>query len=152
VVEVMASTFESSAGDLATRLLAALGSGDEAGGDRRGRQSAALLVVRAGGGYGGGTDVSVDLRVDDHANPVGELDRLLDIHRLIFPRPEDLEFVPLDRELAGRIKAALKSAGWTVGSDLRLALNAYVGTENLEERWTDDESVIEAGILRHLGV
>jgi len=151
VVQAMATTFESSVGDLGTRLLAALGSGDEAGGDKRGRQSAALLVAREGGGYGGGFDVSVDLRVDDHAHPVDELRRLLDIHRLIFPRPEDLEFVALDDDLASRLRAALEIAGWDAGSDLRAALYAYVGTENLEERWSDDESVIERGILRHLG-
>lgn len=152
VMEAMGTTFETSAGDLTARLLAALAAGDQAGGDKRGRQSAAMLVVREGGGYGGGTDVTVDLRVDDHAHPVGELSRLLDIHRLIFPRPEDLEFVVLDAVLADRVRAALELAGWDAGGDLREALFAYVGTENLEERWSGDESLIETGILRHLGL
>src|SRR5918996_28149 len=69
VVDAMKASFETAAGDLATRLLAALTAGDEAGGDRRGRQSAAMLVVREGGGYGGGNDRVLDLRVDDHSDP-----------------------------------------------------------------------------------
>jgi uncharacterized Ntn-hydrolase superfamily protein len=79
VVEAMARTFERTAGDLASRLVAALAAGQEAGGDARGRQSAALLVVREGGGYGGFNDRFIDLRVDDHATPIAELQRLLDI-------------------------------------------------------------------------
>jgi uncharacterized Ntn-hydrolase superfamily protein len=73
---------------LARDLLAVLAAGDRTGGDRRGRQSAALLVVRPGGGYGGTADVEVDLRVDDHADPVAELDRLLGLHELYFTRPD----------------------------------------------------------------
>src|SRR5215510_12137388 len=71
----------------ARRILAALRAGDKAGGDRRGRQSAALLVVAAKQGYGGTSDVVVDLRVDDHTDPVGELTRLLDLHALYFDKP-----------------------------------------------------------------
>lgn len=65
---------------LAHRLYAALAAGDAAGGDRRGRQSAALLIVTPGGAYGGGSDVLVDLRIDDHEDPLAELTRLLDLH------------------------------------------------------------------------
>ncbi len=80
VVDAMAATFESTGGALATRLVAALAAGQQAGGDARGRQSAALLVVRAGAGYGvGGSDRYIDLRVDDHEQPIVELQRLLDI-------------------------------------------------------------------------
>ncbi len=152
VIDAMVEAFRSESGDLAGRLLAALGAGDRAGGDRRGRQSAALLVVREGGGYGGGVDIAVDLRVDDHPQPVEELGRLLGIHRLLMPRPEDLEFVPFDDGLEAAVAAALTGAGYDVSAGLRPALSAYVGTENLEERWTDDPSVVEAGILRHLGI
>ncbi|HEV8175990.1 MAG TPA: DUF1028 domain-containing protein, partial [Actinoplanes sp.] len=73
---------------LAYRLLAALRAGDAAGGDRRGRQSAAVLVVAKGMGYGGTSDVMVDLRVDDHPDPVAELGRLLEMHTLYFERPD----------------------------------------------------------------
>jgi uncharacterized Ntn-hydrolase superfamily protein len=81
VVDAMATTFEATDGDLATRLVAALAAGQAAGGDARGRQSAALLVVREGAGYGGYSDRFIDLRVDDHETPIAELQRLLDIAR-----------------------------------------------------------------------
>ena len=155
VLEAMSRAFSTTDGDLVARLLAALGAGDEAGGDRRGRQSAALLVVRRGGGYGGATDVAVDLRVDDHPAPVTELARLLDLHKLLFPRPEDLSFIPVDDALAQELRRLLAALGHEVetaggyDADLRDALFAFVGTENLEERWTD-EAAIEQKVLEHL--
>jgi uncharacterized Ntn-hydrolase superfamily protein len=90
VVAAMEQTWLGSGPDepLARRLLAGLTAGDDAGGDSRGRQSAALLVVTPEGGYGGGSDVLVDLRVDDHAAPVAELARLLDLHDLYFAKPD----------------------------------------------------------------
>jgi uncharacterized Ntn-hydrolase superfamily protein len=155
VVDRMSDTFGSTEGELAARLLAALAAGDAAGGDRRGRQSAALLVVRADGGYGGGNDVALDLRVDDHAQPVGELARLFDLHKLYFPRPDDLEFVDIDDRVAETLRAALAARGYSPGSGtgydamLRDALYAYSGTENLEERWSDGAQ-IERRVLQHL--
>ena len=155
VVDRMCEAFEATQGELSVRLLAALRAGDEAGGDRRGRQSAAILVVREGGGYGGGTDLSVSLRVDDHETPVGELERLFDIHRLLFPRPEDLDFLDVDGDLATEIAGLLEGAGYPVVSRgsydeaLKKALFEYVGTENLEERWTD-EAKIERKVLEYL--
>ncbi len=76
VLEAMATAYEKAVGDLADRLLAALSAAEKAGGDSRRRQSAALLIVREGGGYGGFNDRFVDLRVDDHPDPVGELNRI----------------------------------------------------------------------------
>ena len=155
VVDDMCAAFEEASGELAVRLLAALRAGDEAGGDKRGRQSAALLVVREGGGYGGGTDISVSLRVDDHEAPVSELERLFDIHRLLFPRPEDLDFVEIDNRLAAKIRDLLVGAGYDVpearGYDdaLKQALFEFVGTENLEERWSEDAR-IERQVLEFL--
>ena len=87
VIEAMGRTFENTNGTLAERMIASLHAGQEAGGDKRGRQSAALLVVREGWGYGGLTDRFRDLRVDDHPSPVKELERVYYIHRKIFPRP-----------------------------------------------------------------
>jgi uncharacterized Ntn-hydrolase superfamily protein len=81
VLWAMEEAFRSADGELAERLLAALAAGDAAGGDARGRQSAALLVVRDGGGFGGGDDRHVDLRVDDHPDPIRELRRLLAVRR-----------------------------------------------------------------------
>jgi len=147
VVDRMVETFEAESGELATRLLAALAAGDAAGGDRRGRQSAALLVVRQGGGYLAGSDVAVDLRVDDHPDPVAELHRLMEIHRLLLPRSEDLEFVPIHAGLARVLRDALSERGYDCGGGsgydmgLRQALFAWVGAENLEARWSDGPEI-----------
>ncbi|GIE74705.1 hypothetical protein Aph02nite_06550 [Actinoplanes philippinensis] len=115
------------------RLLGALRAGDLAGGDRRGRQSAALLVVAKGMGYGGTSDVLADLRVDDHPDPVTELVRLLDLHTLYFERPDPATLIPLTGEIAGEVRARLAAAGHT-GPDLDEALASWAGVENLEER------------------
>lgn len=155
VVDRMAGAFESTSGELAARLLAALRAGDEAGGDRRGRQSAAVYVAREGAGYGGTIDRSVDLRVEDSERPIDELDRLFGLHRLYFPRPEDLDFVPVDDALAAEMRRLLTDKGYDPGAGtgydegLVVALWAYIGTENLEERWTDAPT-IERAILTHL--
>ena len=133
---------------LARRLLAVLEAGDAAGGDRRGRQSAGLLVVGTGAGYGGGSDVAVDLRVDDHPDPVRELGRLLGIHELLFGRPKEL--LPLEGDVAGRLRHVLLQLGYldhshsAAGSagefgsgelaQLESALAVAAGMENLEER------------------
>lgn len=146
VVESMGDAFEAAPGDLAARLQVAMAAGDAAGGDRRGRQSAAMLIVREGGGYLGDSDVALDLRVDDHEQPVDELARLLGIHRLLFPHPDTLEFVDIDDALAVRLAAALTVAGFetaatTYDRDLHDALFAWVGNENLEMRWTEDARI-----------
>jgi uncharacterized Ntn-hydrolase superfamily protein len=88
VIAGMAKAFETGSGTLAERMLAALEAGQKAGGDRRGMQSAALLVVRDGWGYGGQNDRYMDLRVEDHAEPIAELRRLHDLHGKTFPRPK----------------------------------------------------------------
>lgn len=87
VVEAMARAFEEAEGVLAERLIAALAAGQEAGGDKRGRQSASLLIVRESWGYGGIDDRFRDVRVDDHATPIAELERVYRLHRELFPRP-----------------------------------------------------------------
>lgn len=106
VVDAMAAMFEASTGDLATRMLAALAAGQEAGGDVRGRQSAALLVVREGGGYGGFNDRFIDLRVDDHQTPIGELQRLLDMRHAQLLGEEGVRAL----EEAGRASLADRTA------------------------------------------
>jgi len=118
---------------LARRLLAALTAGDAAGGDKRGRQSAALLVVTPDGGYGGGSDVLVDLRVDDHPQPVGELARLLDLHDIYFGKPDPETTLPLQGELADEIRARLARLGHHE-ANLDEALAGWAGIENYEER------------------
>jgi len=91
VVDGMASAFENTKGTLAERMLAALDAGQAAGGDTRGMQSAALLVVRDGWGYGRQNDRYIDIRVDDHAEPIKELRRLLGLHARLFGRPAAVE-------------------------------------------------------------
>jgi uncharacterized Ntn-hydrolase superfamily protein len=118
---------------LARRLLSALVAGDAAGGDRRGRQSAALLVVTPDGGYGGGSDVLVDLRVDDHPQPVGELARLLDLHDIYFGKPDPDALLPLQGDLADDVRERLGRLGHHA-SDLDETLADWAGIENFEER------------------
>ncbi|HVE97574.1 MAG TPA: DUF1028 domain-containing protein [Mycobacteriales bacterium] len=119
---------------LARRLLSALGAGDAAGGDRRGRQSAALLVVAPGAGYGGGSDVLVDLRVDDHPTPVAELDRLLTLHGLYFGKPDPESLLALDENLRSEVAGHLTRLGHDPGADFDRAYETWIGTENYEER------------------
>ncbi len=129
VVEAMKAAWDASAAepDLARRLLAALVAGDEAGGDRRGRQSAALLVVREGAGYGGNDDVAVDLRVDDHATPIPELVRLLDLNDLYLTASTDEEKVPVDATLQVELDDMARRLG-------QADFHAWVGSENYEMR------------------
>jgi uncharacterized Ntn-hydrolase superfamily protein len=133
-VDALAATFEATAGrPLAERLLAALTAAQAAGGDRRGQQSAALLVVRRGGGYGGTSDAVADLRVDDHARPVEELERLFRLHDLLFGETPAEEWLDVDEPLAHELRGLLAGLGYAQ-EDLAAALEAWAGTENLEER------------------
>jgi uncharacterized Ntn-hydrolase superfamily protein len=113
--------------DLGRRLLASLQAGDRAGGDRRGRQSAALLVVRDGAGYAGLDDVAADLRVDDHPDPCAELGRLLELNRLYLTASTEEEKVPLDETLRAEVEERARSLG-------QPAFAAWVGSENYEMR------------------
>ena len=119
---------------LAHRLVAALRAGDLAGGDRRGRQSAAVLVVTEGGGYGGGSDVLVDLRVDDAVDPVPELQRLLQLHDLYFGRPAPEDVQPLQGSLADEVEGLLAAVGHAGEAPLDDRLLDWMGWENYEER------------------
>ncbi len=122
------------------RLVAALAAGQAAGGDSRGMQSAALLVVREAGGYGGFSDRYIDLRVDDHPSPIEELHRLLDLPRLYFERPVKGDLVPVDsalsEEIAQRLVGALALSAAPAGTAIDEALDRWMGRENLEERAT----------------
>lgn len=140
---------------LAERLLAALAAGQEAGGDRRGMESAALLVVKPGGGYGGSGDVWVDLRVDDHPHPIAELTRLYrDVHQYYFG--ETREAVPITPSLARELRAGLSRLGYLHGpaagawdAASQRALEDFQGWENLEGR-TRKDGTVDAVVLAHL--
>jgi uncharacterized Ntn-hydrolase superfamily protein len=92
-------------------LVACLAAADAQGGDRRGRESASLLVVRAGGGYGGANDRWIDLRVDHDDDPIGQLARLLDLQRLYLDRPTVEELVAVDEALAAEVRWMLSKVG-----------------------------------------
>ncbi|MCA1823007.1 MAG: DUF1028 domain-containing protein [Mycobacteriales bacterium] len=144
VVAAMESTYAAADGPFARQLLAALAAGDAAGGDKRGRQSAALYVVSEGGGYGGGSDVLVDLRVDDHDNPVPELVRLLDLHDIYFGKPDPAQVRPLAGDLLAEVAGYLRTVGYLgsgVGDSaaVGIALADWAGVENVEERLVDGQ-------------
>ena len=142
VVDAMVAAWKESDAEapLADRLLAALVAGDAAGGDKRGRQSAALLVVRDGAGYGGRDDVAVDLRVDDHPTPIDELARLLDLNDLYLTASTEEEKVKIDDALHHELETFAAAAG---ARDFL----TWVGTHNYEMRVAGDLSWIDRRIL-----
>ncbi|MCC7450572.1 MAG: DUF1028 domain-containing protein [Anaerolineae bacterium] len=147
VLEAMAAAYRTAQGELADRLVTALLAGDRAGGDRRGRQSAAVLVVKANAGYGGNNDRYLDLRVDDHADPVVRLGELLVLHHLYFGKANPAAYLPIDSAIAAELQTIMSGTGhytgpisgaWDAAS--KEAFWEFVGTENLEERWAIDET------------
>jgi uncharacterized Ntn-hydrolase superfamily protein len=155
VVEGLATGFRASVGQpLAERLLTALERAQDAGGDRRGQESAAILVVRMGGGYGGNHDRMLDLRADDHPTPIAELRRLLALHRLYFDRPDPADAVPIEGALRNELREVLVRRGFDPDASWSEALFAYFGWENLEERWLDEhrlDPAVLAYIREHEG-
>jgi len=145
VVDALADTFEGTDGPLVERLLASLAAGDAAGGDRRGRQSAAVIVREVDGGYGGGTDLLIDLRVDDHPDPVTELQRLYSIQDLLFGRTPEDQLIPLEQ-----VQAELAELLAKVGRSgpVEPGLREWAGMENLEERLYDGR--VDPVVLRAL--
>jgi uncharacterized Ntn-hydrolase superfamily protein len=132
-VTALARTFAATEGrPLAERLLECLAAAQAAGGDRRGQQSAALLVVERDGGYAGLSDVLVDLRVDDHAQPVTELARLHAMHELLFGKTPSHDWLEVDDALRTELEERLRRLGYD--GELGRALEGWAGTENLEER------------------
>ena len=158
-LEAMETSFVSTKGELSDRIIAALMAGDEAGGDSRGKQSAAILVVKPGGGYGGDTDRYLDLRVDDHQDPVNKLSRLVEMHHLFFGSTVASDLVTIDEQIASELQLMLKGQGYDVGDPVgvwseasKQAFWAFVGKENLEERWNieGDTDRIDMVVLEHL--
>lgn len=134
-VDALAETFEATGGrPLAERLLDCLDAAEAAGGDSRGRQSAALLVVERDGGYAGLSDTLVDLRVDDHPDPLVELRRIQRLHGLLFGTTPREDWIPVDDALRAELAERLDRAGHP-------SLASWAGVENLEERVAGDDAI-----------
>ncbi len=148
VVDALAETFEMTSGSLAERLVAALAAGQAAGGDRRGQESAALLVVREKGGYGGFNDRYIDLRVDDHPTPIDELKRLLDLHHLYLGKTNPADIESIDASIARELQEMMRRRGfydgeisgeWDVAT--QKAFREFAGVENLEDRLVEGSRI-----------
>ena len=132
-VDALAETFESSAGrPLADRLIDCLAAAQAAGGDSRGQQSSALLVVQRDGGYAGMSDVVVELRVEDHERPIEELRRIYTLHDEIFGVTPRDKWLPVDDELAAELRERLATLGYE--GELEDSFTRWTGKENLEDR------------------
>jgi uncharacterized Ntn-hydrolase superfamily protein len=158
-VEAMAAAFEEARrgpGELADWLVGALAAGQAAGGDSRGRQAAGVLVVRHNGGYGGNNDRYLDLRVDDHPEPIDKLAELVAMHHIFFGKVDPADLIPL-AGVAGELQSLLRRTGHYDGpvsgvfdEPTRKALRALVGRENLEERWDGTGDVIDRVVVDYL--
>jgi uncharacterized Ntn-hydrolase superfamily protein len=151
VVKALEQGFLTAKGDLPARLHAALLAGDRAGGDRRGRQSAAIYVVKAGAGYAGFNDRWMDYRVDDHTDPVPRLGELIEMHRLYFGKSDESQRVELAGHALAEITDILKQQGYLKESAaFREAFYAFIGNENFEERADPEGKWIDKPVLEFL--
>jgi uncharacterized Ntn-hydrolase superfamily protein len=142
-VSALAATFEANTQlPLVQRLLECLVAAQAAGGDRRGQQSASVLVVKRNGGYAGLSDTVVDLRVDDHERPIQELRRIYGIHRRLFEVSPREDWLPLEGELRAEVEEHLGRLGYD-------SLEDWAGVENLEER-VDGADEIDPVVLEAL--
>jgi uncharacterized Ntn-hydrolase superfamily protein len=153
-VQAIAHTFEHSRGELADRLVDALAAGQTAGGDRRGQQSACVVIVREKGGYAGCNDRYLDLRVDDDPQPIRKLKRLVQLHHLYFGRTAPEDWLKIEGKLCRELQKMLKRSGHYTGrltgqyDEATLgALRALVGIENLEERCREKEALIDRVVV-----
>ncbi len=158
-LDAMEETFASAKGELADRLIAALLAGDTVGGDKRGKQSAAVLVARPGGGYGGDTDRYLDLRVDDDPEPVKKLQQLVATHHLFFGAAKPEDQISITEDVARELQVIMLKLGHYSGETSGMwdnaskqAFWALVGNENLEERWSieDKPDYIDRVALEYL--
>jgi uncharacterized Ntn-hydrolase superfamily protein len=151
VVPAMEKTFIKAEGTLPERLYAALQAGDRAGGDKRGRQSAAIYVVKPKGGYGGYLDRWIDYRVDDHEDPVPRLAELLEMHELYFGKSPEIDRVQIKGKTRNQIGDLLQQEGYLkMGRDFKEAFNEFIGNENFEERADPSAQWIDKPVLRYL--
>lgn len=153
-VDAMVDTFESTSGKLADRLLKALQAGQEAGGDRRGMQSSAIYVVKEKGGYLGANDRLIDLRVDEHPDPINELIRIYKLHQLYFAGPAAEDVLTIEGEIKKEISKHLRRLGFLSGDSLTdekfyEALTSFIRVENFERRELE-KGKIDRAILEYM--
>lgn len=147
-VHAMGETFTKTEGTLAERLLKALEAGQNAGGDSRGQQSAALLVVKEKGGYAGFNDRYIDLRVDDHPQPIEELIRIYQMQQLYFAPTKKENILEITGDVEKMLKSQFEKLGVTT-DDLQEALTTYIHTENFEGRKQSD-GYIDKEVLQYI--
>ena len=151
VVPAMERAYLKAKGDLPARLFAALLAGDRAGGDRRGRQSAAIYVVKPKGGYGGYLDRWIDYRVDDHEDPVPRLGELLEMHELYFGKSPESERLQIKGRVLEHLTTILKQQCYLkMENEFISAFNEFIGNENFEERADPGGKWIDRPVLRYL--
>lgn len=155
-VEELANTFKKTKGTLAHRLMAAMTAAQNAGGDKRGKQSAALLIVKEKGSYGGYNDRYIDLRVDDDLKPITKLTHFLKLHEMHFEKTKEEEKMEVDEKLAKDIQKALKELGYyefeinsKYDEKTKAAYNYFCGWENFEER-THEGNIVDKNVIEYL--
>ncbi|WP_312092806.1 DUF1028 domain-containing protein [Niallia sp.] len=150
-VKAMAANFQKTEGSLAERLLAALQAGQNAGGDSRGQQSASLLVVKDRGGYGGFNDRYIDLRVEDHEEPIKELTRIYQLQQLYFAPSKSENIIPIEGKVLEELTTHLQRLGYLNATitEVSEALKTYIHTENFEER-EQKAGLIDLEVLEYM--
>ncbi len=151
VVPAMEKAYLKTKGSLPAQLHAALLAGDRAGGDKRGRQSAAIYVVKPKGGYGGYLDRWLDYRVDDHENPVPRLGELLAMHELYFGKSSESERLQVKGRILEQLTRILKQQGYLKkNTEFAKAFSEFIGNENFEERADPKAKWIDRPVLKYL--
>jgi uncharacterized Ntn-hydrolase superfamily protein len=153
----MEEAYLNSAGALPDKLYAALYAGDRAGGDKRGRQAAAIYVAKPKGGYGGFLDRWIDYRVDDHLDPVARLGELLELHALYMGKSPESERVSLQGEILKKLQRIMANLGYyspkingKYDDVTAEAVRSFLGNENFEERADPDAGWIDRPVLEYL--
>ncbi|NHJ87495.1 MAG: DUF1028 domain-containing protein [Asgard group archaeon] len=159
-VRAMAKTYEETQGDLIEKLFAALEAGQAAGGDKRGRESAAILIVKEEGAYDGGTDRYIDIRVDEHPTPIKELRKVFDVYNLcLLKRDDPKDIVKIEGEVLDNIQTILIRDGFYVKekvnnftTEVRSALTKWLHTNNFEVKEREDDFLFGSVYRYMLGI